>query len=762
MIAWLHQADSLLLGPFWFAGCVLLGGGALVAWLARIPSWRVRISELAFLGMAVWLVLALVPMPRLGEVAALGKESAAIAVVDLERSANVPGPSLSGPSANDLRAAGRSAAERDVAIERAAAAAAQPQQAKQVTAAESILPTMTEVWLFAAAICLAALLVGALLLWRLLSRSKPADASVQRLTQQVAQRLGLKGVVDVRIHDKLSAPFCCRLRTVVLPKELLADRNALRAVLAHELAHIVAAAGRRRTLLAMVTPLFILHPAWWVLRRMSTQASEEAADARAAMALGRVASHYARPLIELSARLGRNGVAPLHPSIVGVLGQPTSFTRRMTMLLTRDPAQAVRSLNRRQGILATASTLLALALSVGAWGTPASAQGRGQGAAAAPMEQTIRPDFTDCALRDALLIISRKSGLRIAIDTGVAARNIRIKRLALGEMPVRRLLDTLAVAHDLRWKMEKGRVVFRPAKAKVVPIEAPPLLREYLRGVQMPPEAPGKLLVDPDLNRDESQQSPAVMFSDRYLKQAQAMLEQGEVMVALEQCDRALQLQPDSAKALRLRAKLLRAMGDEAGAKSSLEHALRLDPHKAGERPPQEIFKIDPNSNKDKSLRTRFIDAQGRVYNGEVSASVEAVLPDALRKASKRQREAAAVEARRKALQKALPDMPAQYRKMLLEYYRTMKIEVPQAGVAPLGPEQQTEGLPTLEDPIKQGKGAGTPSALRKHYDQVMKSVKHGYYNSNGDFEWPSESAASKQVPAGESGWIKALKNGGR
>ena len=39
MIAWLHQADSLLLGPFWFAGCVLLGGGACASRSSPSLAW---------------------------------------------------------------------------------------------------------------------------------------------------------------------------------------------------------------------------------------------------------------------------------------------------------------------------------------------------------------------------------------------------------------------------------------------------------------------------------------------------------------------------------------------------------------------------------------------------------------------------------------------------------------------------------------------------------------------------------------------------
>lgn len=581
MIALFDQADSLLSGPFWFAGCVLLGGGSLVAWCARTPSWRVRIAELSFVGMVAWFVLALVPMPRLGQSQPPVLTATPVAVVSSTPELLLP--AVLGPL---------------------------PDVALPVTASAWQWPTLNEVWLTFAILATAILLIGATMLLRLLSRSRPAGAGVQLLANQIGERLGLTTPADVRVHPRLRAPFCCRLRTVVLPEELLRDRDALRAVLAHELAHIAARDPLRRTLQAMLLPLLVLHPGYWLLRRMSTQACEEAADARAALALGRTAKNYARPLIELSERLGQQGVAPLHPGIVGVLGQPTSFTRRMTMLLTRDPQLAVRSLSRRQGLLATTSTLLVLSLSVGAWGTPAAAQSRVSAnaesqdpRAKSPLDRMIRPDFRDCRLRDALRTVAEKTSLRMAIDTDVAARKIRISRLALDKMPARRLLDTLAVAHGLRWQMESGRVVFRVALPDTVPING--------RGTALYYNDPNKaskpgtplegfvnrdpaLLLPPDtsVNLDPALSPPANANEskvnlntapDHVLNRLRAkdLLNQGRLEEALQQCEEQLQREPARADLLQLHGEALRLMGDEAGAAASFRRALELRPDAA-------------------------------------------------------------------------------------------------------------------------------------------------------------------------------------
>lgn len=554
MIALLDQAASLLLGPFWFAGSVLLGGGALFAWLARIPSWRVRITELSFVGMVAWLALALVPLPRLSQAKPVAPMTASVAIVGSEPKATAPGPVIHARST----------------------VAAMPVASGDLDAAAANAwhwPTIRQLWLAGAGISFAFLLFGFAMLARLLAGSRRADADVMLLAKQLGDRLGLKGSVDVRVHRRIRAPFCCHLRTVVLPVELLHDRNALRAVLAHELAHVVAADPLRRTVLAVLTPVFVLHPAWWLLRRLSTQASEEAADARAALALGRTAKNYARPLIELSERLGHHGVAPLHPSIVGVLGQPTSFTRRMTMLLTRDPAMAVRSWNRRQGFLATASTLLVLSLSVGTWGTPAAAQSRvvpgdaQDPAAASPLNQRIRPDFRNCRLRDALREIAEQTQLLMAIDTDVAARKIKISRLSLGEMPARRLLDTLAVAHGLRWQMEAGRVVFRVALPAMLPI-GDPLKSASAKRVEDPFESLNQGRINLNTANEQMQ----------YRLRSENLFSMGKFEAALQACDRQLAHNPDQPKVLRLKGEILQAMGDQRGAAESLDRTHVFDP----------------------------------------------------------------------------------------------------------------------------------------------------------------------------------------
>jgi Zn-dependent protease with chaperone function len=136
-----------------------------------------------------------------------------------------------------------------------------------------------------------------MLLWLVLRRCRQADPWVLDLAREVGGRLGLRQKPRVLVHATLSAPFCCLVATVVLPRALLADRSALRAVLAHELAHIAARDPVRRCAFALLAPWLLLHPAWWLLRRLAVQASEEAADARAALALGRVASQVSPTVV---------------------------------------------------------------------------------------------------------------------------------------------------------------------------------------------------------------------------------------------------------------------------------------------------------------------------------------------------------------------------------------------------------------------------------------------------------------------------------
>ena len=149
-------------------------------------------------------------------------------------------------------------------------------------------------------------------------------------TSELAKRLGLKRVPQVRLSDEIETPQVCGLRepVVLLPTEMTAFTAEERAMtLCHELMHI-----RRRDLALGWVPacaerLFFFHPLARLAAREYVAARESACDAAAVRALGVSASDYGRLLIRL-------GIGHAGPALAAG-GSPfsaSSLKRRLNML----------------------------------------------------------------------------------------------------------------------------------------------------------------------------------------------------------------------------------------------------------------------------------------------------------------------------------------------------------------------------------------------------------------------------------------------
>ncbi len=149
-------------------------------------------------------------------------------------------------------------------------------------------------------------------------------------TSDLATRLGLKRVPQVRLSDEIETPQVCGLHepVVLLPTEMTAFTTEERAMtLCHELVHI-----RRRDLTLGWVPacaerLFFFHPLARLAAREYIAARESACDAAAIRALDVSVTDYGRMLIRLG--IGNTGPA------LAAGGSPfsaSSLKRRLNML----------------------------------------------------------------------------------------------------------------------------------------------------------------------------------------------------------------------------------------------------------------------------------------------------------------------------------------------------------------------------------------------------------------------------------------------
>jgi beta-lactamase regulating signal transducer with metallopeptidase domain len=137
---------------------------------------------------------------------------------------------------------------------------------------------------------------------RALANSRSADGTVAVLAREVADEMGL-GRFRVRLAPDLGAPCVSGLLhpTVYLPASLEgADREQLRAVLVHELAHVRHADLPVSILAALARCLFFFHPMTWIAHREWAIHREAACDAEVLRrsTIGKTA--YCRMLIQFA------------------------------------------------------------------------------------------------------------------------------------------------------------------------------------------------------------------------------------------------------------------------------------------------------------------------------------------------------------------------------------------------------------------------------------------------------------------------------
>lgn len=188
-----------------------------------------------------------------------------------------------------------------------------------------------------------------------LRESQDASPEVRRQCATVAGRLGLRRVPAVRVLGISMSPLVWALGhpVLVLPRWTTRFSTAtLRALLAHELAHI-----RRRDhwlcwLELAGACVYWWLPTFWCVQREMRRASDEAADAWAVWAL-RSRETYAEALFETVETLQVHVPRARVPLLGRGVGQKEFLTRRLTMIM-REPIRLRLSWTARLGALVIA------------------------------------------------------------------------------------------------------------------------------------------------------------------------------------------------------------------------------------------------------------------------------------------------------------------------------------------------------------------------------------------------------------------------
>lgn len=223
---------------------------------------------------------------------------------------------------------------------------------------------LISVWAFGVALSLASTALGLVSLARLSRAAKPVhDDLAIGILGQLARQLGLARPVKLlRSHNRAMPMTWGVFKPVILLPDEARNwtRDRLRAVLAHELAHVVRGDCATRLLANTVRALYWFNPlAWYAELRL--RAEQERASDDLALRVGVGACEYAEHLLAVTT--GRASVG-FGAAVALAMGTPQRMELRLQSIL--DPDRDRRPTTRRQVLLASAvAAALAVPLAAG-------------------------------------------------------------------------------------------------------------------------------------------------------------------------------------------------------------------------------------------------------------------------------------------------------------------------------------------------------------------------------------------------------------
>jgi beta-lactamase regulating signal transducer with metallopeptidase domain len=352
---------------------LLLGLGCAAVAACRSPVHRQRLAELTVGGFLIWLVLTLVPLPRLaspwfgsrGDVAAeatvptspasvgaaLPVESQVVPdlLPQVDPFAAIPLPLepsefilLDESEGLPILDAAPPPAISPIADDELRWPIQTPAAVTSWASAASLFAIVVGLYLVGAAACVALLLVGHGLLAWIRATGKRPPVWLDTDYQALAGKAHIP-TAELLVSQRCSRPISWGLLrpAIVLPDRLCRETNRklVGAILLHELGHVARRDAWGNLLFCLATPLLYCHPLYWWLRREWNLSAELVADDWAAWQTGKDA--YVEELMDLA----RTSPARGFPFVgaTAVFSSPSQFYRRMQMLLTREQPLSTRT-----------------------------------------------------------------------------------------------------------------------------------------------------------------------------------------------------------------------------------------------------------------------------------------------------------------------------------------------------------------------------------------------------------------------------------
>lgn len=174
----------------------------------------------------------------------------------------------------------------------------------------NVRPALLCAWLGGAGVCAVVAARRAVRFERRLREMLPVPWRLRNLALEIAARLGVRRLPDLRYAEGVEAPFLWwagHRPAIVLPTRLLrqADDDRAALILAHELAHLRRRDHWVRAIELVISIVYWWHPLMWLIRRRLHEAEEQSCDAWVCWALPGCAPRYAEVLLQMAELPGK-------------------------------------------------------------------------------------------------------------------------------------------------------------------------------------------------------------------------------------------------------------------------------------------------------------------------------------------------------------------------------------------------------------------------------------------------------------------------
>jgi beta-lactamase regulating signal transducer with metallopeptidase domain len=333
---------------------------AIAMCLTSSPLHRQRTGEFGMFCVLAWIIVACIPMHRWRIVERIVRESPAVLPIVGADSAFVGFLSLPGDREVHAMVVNAQAPSVGANPENPKTSPIKMEPIKPPTHSIDVMASLAAIYLCCMVLCAAWLGVAHFLLWRLLNGATTPQVWLSEMMGGVAQESAFAGRVRLAVTDRNIGPFSCGLwRPVIMLSRqtaLTSDRDGLRQVLRHELAHVIRKDAVGNALFNLAMLVFYFHPVYWFIRRQAFLARELIADDFASHATDRY--RYASDLLALAE--SRLACHPRRLESVAMFIFTNQLARRITMLVGRRKSLAMAlSVQMRAAFLVAGIALLA-------------------------------------------------------------------------------------------------------------------------------------------------------------------------------------------------------------------------------------------------------------------------------------------------------------------------------------------------------------------------------------------------------------------